>query len=413
MSNSRPNTRSRVTRHLETLKHNAPHRPVGHRAQRFIDLAPEIDAAFERTGPTEAVDLLAAATQTAAAIINTGLLDRDDHSDLARMVMRLLEKNITRLGSSEVSAFIDRIAPTLRADRCGFVSLMAPILPYLSRSQLKHLDRVLRKPPVFATDPFHAPACRDRLHLRRKIACLVGDSALYFDIDARCVAKDPVMTGRVLLSAGRAEEAMRALNRAMIGRRASPRSDRLRADILAAQGATERAQDLRLSCFHRDLCAEALRDHLRQAPDFDDIIAEENALAFARDFPEPRRSVQFFLRYGRPDLAAERVLAEAHAWSAVDTWEQDDAAADLVPHHPLAGSVLLRGLVIRILVEQDRAMFRQARRHLKQLSAMAAIADADARRPAYYEPHVVWRAGLRERMITSGFLQPEAQSEAA
>jgi hypothetical protein len=406
MSNSRPSTRSRVAYHLEILTRNAPHRPAGQRAQRFIDLAPAIEAALERAGPAETLDLLDAAIRTAAGVINTGLLPAEDHADLRRVVMRSLEKNIARLGSTELTQFIDRVAPLLRADRCGFVMLITPILPRLTKSQLKRLDQALRKTPVPASDPFHAPAHRDRLHLRRQIACCAGDSALYFDIDACCAAEDPIMTARVLFFAGRAEEAMHMLDRGMIERSVSPRSDRLRADILSSRGETEMAQNLRLSCFHRDLCAEALRDYLRQAPDFDDIIAEEEALAYATAFPEPRRTVRFFLRYGRPDLAAERVLAEAHTWSAVDTWDQDDAAAGLAPHHPLAASVLLRGLVIRILMERDRAMFRQARRHLKQLSAIAAIADADACRPARYEPHAVWLAGLRERMFSSGFLRP-------
>jgi hypothetical protein len=165
-------------------------------------------------------------------------------------------------------------------------------------------------------------------------------------------------------------------------------------------------------CFQRDLCADALRDYVRQAPDFEDIIAEEAALTFAATFPEPRRSVRFFLRYDRPDLAAERVLAEADVWSELDTWGQDHAAADLAPHQPLAASILLRGLIIRILTERDRTAFRQARRHLKQLGAMAILADPDNRRPVLYQPHALWMASLRERMISCGFLRPEARREA-
>jgi hypothetical protein len=85
MLNSRPGTPSTITRYLETLKHNVPHRPGGHRAQRFIDLVPAIEAAFVRMAPMEAVELLSAATQAVAAIIGTGLLNHDDHAEGRKM----------------------------------------------------------------------------------------------------------------------------------------------------------------------------------------------------------------------------------------------------------------------------------------------------------------------------------------
>jgi hypothetical protein len=165
----------------------------------------------------------------------------------------------------------------------------------------------------------------------------------------------------------------------------------------------------KLLTFCRDLCADALRDYLRQIPDFDDILVEEEALAYAATIPDPRRAVRFFLRYGRPDLAAERVMAEVHTWSEVDTWGQDEAAAELAWHQPLAASLLLRGLVSRILLERDRALFRQARRHLKQLAAIAVLADTDERRPAQYKPHAIWIEDQRERMRSCGFLRAEVR----
>ncbi len=406
-------TRSRILQHLETLRHNVPHRPGGQRAQRFIDLAPDIHAMCERAAPVEMTDLLVEVSQTAAAIINTGLLYSNDHADLARSVMRILDRNIGRLESSALTEFIACISATLRSDCRGFVSLLEPIIPHLSPPQLRCLDRALRKVPVRASDPYHDFARSSRLALRRKIASRSGDSAHYFAINDQCALDDPLMTGRVLLAAGRPEDALRVIADGWIGRRASPLSDRLRADIFVAQGQTGMAQDLRLSCFHRDLCADTLRDYLSHLPDFDDILAEEEALAFAAAFPEPRRSVRFFLRYNRPDLAASRVMAELHVWSEVDTWGQDDAAAELAPHQPLAASVLLRGLVTRIFIERDRTSFRQARRHLKQLAAIAVLADIHECRPAQYKRHAIWIEDERERMLRCGFLRSEVHGETA
>jgi hypothetical protein len=252
--NAMSRTQSRIIQHLETLRHNVPHRPGGRRAQRFPDLAPEIHARCERAAPVEMLDLLVEVSRTAAAIINTGLLYSDDHAALARSVMRILETNIRRLGSSELTEFMKRISPALRSDCRGFVSLLEPILPHLSPPQLRYLERALRKPPVRASDPYHDFARSSRLNLRRKIASFSGDTVLYFAINDQCAVDDPILTARVLLAAGRPADAMRMLADGWTGRRASPLSDRLQADILAAQGATEMAQDLRLSCFCRKRC---------------------------------------------------------------------------------------------------------------------------------------------------------------
>lgn len=402
-----------LVQRLQALAHHLPHRPARQRARRFIQMSPKIETALARATSREALVVLANACQTVSAIVNTGHLDQDDHSSLSHAFTRLIERNIVRLESRDVTKLLHKICPFLQEDRCGFLQMLNPLLPYLDQSQLKILEQPLCGNPLDASDPYHAQASLDRLHLRRTIASMSGDTALYFTLNAKCPSDDQLMTSRILLEAGRPQEAMQWLDHGMIDRRAFSRSDRLRADILAAQGNEVMAQDLRLFCFRRGLCAHALRDYLKQLPDFDDILAEEDALRFAAGFADQRRSVRFFLDYGRPDLAADRILAEPRLWTAVDTWGQDDAAEDLAPTHPLPASILLRGRVLRILIEDDREMFREARRHLKVLGDLATRAEADNRRPPGYEPHAVWLADLRERMFNSGVFQPKKRNRDA
>jgi hypothetical protein len=383
---------------LEKLAHQLPHRPASQRAHKFRQLTPGIHKILDHSSADEAMKVLVKATYAVAAIINTGHLDAHGHSDLSHAYRRLMQRNVTRCVPFGQSDFIDHIAQTLRTDKCGFIPLITPILPYLLPSQLKQLDQALKQPPVPASDPYHGFARVTRRDMRRTIAFLLGDSTRYFEINAQCGTDDPVMTSRVLLAAGNPQEAMRTLNTAMLGRRASPQTDRLRADILAKEGATDMAQDVRLSCFRRYLCADALRDYLKQVPDFDDIQAEYDALAFAADFPDPCASVRFFLRYDRPALAADRILSEPDAWATVDHWGQDDAAEELAPHHPLAASILLRGRTTQIMREDAKELFHEARSHLKVLRSLARQAEADNRRPGGYEQHAIWFANLRDRM---------------
>jgi hypothetical protein len=208
-----------------------------------------------------------------------------------------------------------------------------------------------------------------------------------------------------MLRAGRASEAQDLLDHALGDRRQCAVTDRLRADILMALGATEQAQDLRRQCFQRELCAGALTDYLHHLPDFDDIVGEEQAMSYALDHPSAGRAIWFFLRMGRHDLAADRIMRDPAQWDAVDDWYQDEAGDHLAEHQPLAASILLRGRVSRILQEMDKWSYLEARLHLKYLENWARLADADNRRPAGYLPHADWITELRERMWHTGFFR--------
>jgi hypothetical protein len=409
MPNPKTPSNSRIIFRLNLVKNNVPYCPPRQRALRFIRAAQNIHVALQSAGPDETLDLLSHSTDTLAAIMNHGQLTSDDQSSLSYAFIRLMKKNIYRLGSAALTTYLARIAPALQADYKGFVPLMDFVLPHLDDAQLKNLDRILRHNPSPASNPYHDCAGIDRLQLRRKIAYFIGDMDLFVKLDVACQTDAPFLTARMLLKVGRPIEALDKLEEAMTGMSASSRSDRLRAEIQDALGEKALAQDLRISSFRRDLCAHALRDYLKRLPNFDDILAEEEALTYAATFPDTPRSVLFFLAYGRPDLAAGRVLEDPDRWTAVDHWGQDHAAEDLAPEWPRAASILLRGRITRILLEKYRYLFPEARNHLKDLSALATLADADDRHPGHYDPHAVWLAGQRELMFTAGFFRSEAR----
>src|ERR671928_8942 len=56
-------------------------------------------------------------------------------------------------------------------------------------------------------------------------------------------------------------------------------------EALHATGQRERAQQFRWAAFEERLSVNRLRAYLKLLPDFDDVLAEEKALAYALGFP--------------------------------------------------------------------------------------------------------------------------------
>ena len=85
---------------------------------------------------------------------------------------------------------------------------------------------------------------------------------------------------------------------------------------MEALGRKEEAQAFRWSCFERTLNDAHLRDYLKRLPEFEDIEAEERAMATALEFPDVHQALgisHFMARAGkgcrarpRPRQGAER-----------------------------------------------------------------------------------------------------------
>ena len=119
------------------------------------------------------------------------------------------------------------------------------------------------------------------------IADAQGDVDAFIDQVDEDARKDPTVAAgiarRLPLAAGRAEEALKAVEAAEHHEDGYPTRHRFawedaRIDALEALGRSDEAEELRWICFEQSLSTPHLRAYLKKLPDFDDMEAEEKAL---------------------------------------------------------------------------------------------------------------------------------------
>ena len=138
--------------------------------------------------------------------------------------------------------------------------------------------------------------------------------------------------GRRLLAAERTTEALAALEHAKPKQRARRTTDHDTIEVdeldsagygdggswenvyieaLAATGQEDKAQTLRWAAFEDRLSAPHLRAYLKKLPDFDDVEAEDRAMAHALGFRFFEVALAFFKEWPDQNRAAQLVLARA------------------------------------------------------------------------------------------------------
>jgi hypothetical protein len=212
---------------------------------------------------------------------------------------------------------------------------------------------------------------------------------------ARSAPMVAVEIARRLLAAGRAPEAWDAL--AMFdpgGRLSAPYEwEATRIEVLEALGQKEVAQADRWRCFEQSLDARHLRAHLKRLPDFDDMEAEERALAHAGGFPDIHHALAFMVAWPALEQAARLVVARAGELDGDDYVLLTEAAAALAERHPLAATLLLRAMIDFALEKGRSSRYRHAARHLEECRALAGrIADFGG-----FPAHPVYERGLVQR----------------
>ena len=110
-----------------------------------------------------------------------------------------------------------------------------------------------------------------------------------YDPKTRKVPKIAAEIAQRLLAAGRAGDALGFIERAEVdeARWIPPEWQDARLAVLEALDRKDEAQAFRWECFERDLSGEHLRAYLKRLPDFEDIEAEERAMAHAAGASRP------------------------------------------------------------------------------------------------------------------------------
>lgn len=289
-----------------------------------------------------------------------------------------------------------------RNDEGQYDPLIRELAPALGDEGLRQLQSLLRDWLKEAMDPpgERGPAgatlddasYEDRIIARHQcdaaqaaleqVADALGDVDAYVAQQSQEDMSVPTVGAEIanrLLKAGRAEEALTALDRA------EPKGLRkiyafqwqeARCDVLDALGRHQEAQELRLSSFRQSLSPAPLRAYLKRLPDFNDIEAEEEALDFVGRSADVHAALLFLVEWPAPARAVEMTIRRAAEIDGDHYELLTDAAGALQDKYPLAATILLRAM-INFALDQGRASrYRHAARHLVECANLAAhIAD--------------------------------------
>lgn len=252
--------------------------------------------------------------------------------------------------------------------------------------------------PIYEDEAYgnhHELAARIAL---QEIADAQGDVDAYIAQQPEKTRKAPMVAADIasrLVAAGRAEEALKALETVETRGRADVPFEWQRAltETLEALERGEEAQAFRWQCFEQSLDDRHLRAYLRQLPDFDDIEAEEKAIAYAQTFPDVHRALVFFLRWPNPAEAA-KLVGRRRVELDGNLYELMTPAADvLAEKHPLGATTVLRAMIDFTLDSARSSRYKHAARHLLECSSLARRID-DYGSAGSHDAYV---AGLKHR----------------
>jgi hypothetical protein len=279
-----------------------------------------------------------------------------DPKELADYVFRARLDN----GYGEYDPLIDAMIPALGPTG----------LEHLKQRFLDHAEFMAKKPEPHAANARGQDMDDSTIQRAlQEIADAQGDVDAYIEQYSDGAKTMPVIAAQIarrLLAAGRTDEAWEAVNAVDDARRGEPPFDweQTRVDVLEALGRNVEAQAFRLDCFRRSLQTEHLKAYLKRLEDFEDVQAEEDALAYALGYGNVHRALAFLVSWPAPDHAAELVLSRADELDG-DYYELLGPAADtLEGKHPLAGTVLRRALIDFTLGKARSTRYKHAVRHM-------------------------------------------------
>jgi hypothetical protein len=232
----------------------------------------------------------------------------------------------------------------------------------------------------------------------QEIADAQGDVDAYveqYSEDAKTVPVIAAWIARRLLAAGRTDEAWEAINAVDEARSREPpfEWEQARLDILEALGRAEEAQAFRLDCFKRSLHAGHIRAYLDRLDDFEDVQAEEDALAFALGYRNVHQALAFLGSWPAPDHAAELVLSRADELDGYYYELLGPAADVLEARHPLAATVLRRALIDFALGKARATRYKHAARHLQECERLDDVIQDYGR----FETHETYATRIRNQ----------------
>ncbi|MGI4794149.1 MAG: DUF6880 family protein [Janthinobacterium lividum] len=160
------------------------------------------------------------------------------------------------------------------------------------------------------------------------------------------------------------------------------------------------AEDLRWTTFQRFLSVEHLRAHLRGLRDFDDVEAEERAIAHALAHSDQGLALMFLVAW--PNLkSANQLVRDYHdEFDGREYFRLRPAAEVLAEKYPMATTLLHRALAEDVLRRASSRQYQYAARDVRACAGFAAFLPTEAG----LETHDAFMARLRrEHPRKTGF----------
>lgn len=394
---------------------------VGWRQRKSLteDLAAQRRAIVDQIAPADPAEALALLWQFLT--LANGIFDRCD--DSSGTLMTLFRDACGQIGPMALAAqtppdrLADRILDALMDDGYGqFDGLIASLTPALGAEGLAHLKSLVhalaehsvitppksewKKVGVGLGGAVYAHQLEDR-HRRAMIDRALKDIAdAQGDVDAFIAGhppqarKLPAVATEIatrLLAAGRADEALATLDAASLDAWVPDDWQDARLAALEALNRPDQAQAFRWQCFSHSLAIPYLRAYLKRLPDFEDIEAEDRALALAAAYPNATLALWFLTNW--PTLAAAAVLVSTRQ-AELDGDHYDiltPAAEALADRHPVAAVLVLRCMIDFTLTKGRASRYAHAARHLEECARLdVLIADY-----GLAEPHTAYLNHLR------------------
>ena len=385
------------------------------------DLESQLRAIKEQIAPTDPAAALALVWQVMQ--VATPVFERcDDSSGIVIGVFHdacTLLGEIALAGKAPVEALADAVVDALRDNGYGqYDGLIASVAPALGPGGLAHLKSRFQ---ALAATPVPVPPKSDwkavaygsggayyahQLEERNRqstvgialkdIADAMGDVDGFMAQYDPATRKMPQIAANIaarLLAAGRAEEALVVIEAVEFRDRDWVPADwqAVRLEVLEALGQGAAAQAFRLACFQRNLDAAHLRAYLKRLADFDDVDAEDKAMAYAMAFPALSAALLFLIEWPALDRAAQVVLKRFAGLDGNQYEILTGAAAALAPRHPLSATLTLRAMIDFTLNGGKSSRYPHVARHLAECEALAGqIDDFGA-----FEPQAAYLARLR------------------
>lgn len=319
-----------------------------------------------------------------AACTDLGVVAQKSSSKQRQRLPEQVHSALKRNDYGQYDPMIRELSPVLGTD--GLTRLQSLLQAWVDEPAEPPEDRIVigwgMSGPVYRDEIYgnlHRNAAQAALE---DVADALGDVDAYIAQQGEKALKLPEVGAEIairLLKAGRAEEALKALDRAKptgSGKIYEFEWQDVSCNVLEALGRGQEAQDFRLLCFKQSLNPDHLKAYLKRLPDFDDMEAEEKALDLVAETRDVHTGLHFLLLW--PALArAARLITDRAAELDGDHYELLTQTAEVLEtRYPLAATIALRAMIDFALDRARTSRYRHAARHLAECTAFATrIAD--------------------------------------